>query len=83
MINNSKKSAEETRKEIVDQAHSEAEKILERARQEIDISKEAAIADIKKYALDLSFAAAQKVTGESLSKDQHLNLIEKSLEELE
>lgn len=82
IMNESKKNADKTRKEIVEQAHKEAENILTRAKQEIDLSKETAIEEIKKYAVEISFAAAQKVTSESLTREQHLHLIEKSIEDL-
>ncbi|MBC8184919.1 F0F1 ATP synthase subunit B [candidate division KSB1 bacterium] len=82
LLNDSKETAEHTRKEIVEQARSEAERMLERAKQEIDLSKEAAIADVKKYAVDISLLAAQKVVGETLSEKQQINLIEKYINEL-
>jgi len=82
IISDSQKSAELTRKEILQQARSEADRLLERAKQEINLSKEAAIEDIKQYAADIAFLAAQKVVGETLSKEQHLNLVEKYIKEL-
>ena len=82
IIDESRKSAEKSHKDIVEQAHKEAESVLERARQEITLSKETAISEIKQYAVDLSFMAAQKVIGEAITKEQHLNLIEKSIEQL-
>jgi len=82
MINESKKNAENVRKDIVEQSRVEAEKILERAKQEIDLSKETAINDVKKYAVELSFAAAQKVLRETLTEEKHLQIIEKSVKEL-
>ena len=81
-INAAKKSAEITRKEIIDQTQIEAENLLKQAKQEIEISKQTALDELKKYAVDLSFAAAQKVISETLTKEQHLQLIEKSIEEL-
>ena len=61
IIEKSKTSAEKSRKEITDHAHEEAEKILQRARQEIELSKENAIVEIKKYAVDLSFSAIHHI----------------------
>lgn len=82
MINESKKHAENVRKDIIEKARGEAEKMLEQAKQEIEHSKEAAINDVKKYAVDLSLAAAQKVLRETLTEEKHLQLIEKSVKEL-
>ena len=81
-INESKRSAENSRKEIIEHAQTEADNLLERAKQEIELSKQAALDELKQYAVDLSFSAAQKVIGEILTKEQHFNLIKKSIEEL-
>ena len=82
IINDSKKSAEATRKELLEQAHAEAERLIARARQEIELSKDAAIEEVKRYATDIALLAAQKVVGETLSKEQHLNLVNKYVKQL-
>ena len=81
LINDSRKSAEVSRKELIDHARHEAERILERAKQEIELSKDAAIQDIKQYVSDIAILAAQKVVGETLSSDQHLKLVDKYVKE--
>jgi len=82
IINDSIKSAEASRKELLEQTRAEADHLLERAKQEIELSKDAAIEDVKQYATDIAILAAQKVVGETLSKEQHLNLIDKYIKEL-
>ncbi len=82
IINESKKSAEASRKELLEQARTEADRVLERAKHEIELSKDTAIEEVKQYATDIAFLAAQKVVGETLSKDQHLNLVDKYIKEL-
>lgn len=82
IINDSKKSAEASRKELLEQARTEADQLLGRAKQEIELSKEAAIEDVKKYTTEIAILAAQKVVGETMSKKQHLNLIDKYVKEL-
>ena len=82
IINDSKKSAQASRKELLEQARAEADRQLERAKQEIEISKDAAIDEVKKYATDIAFLAAQKVVGETLSREQHLNLVDKYVKQL-
>ncbi len=81
LINDSKKSAETSRKELIEQARNEADRLLERAKQEIELSKDAAIQDVKQYATEIAIMAAQKVVGETLSKDQHLKLVDKYVNE--
>lgn len=82
IINDSKRSAEASRKELLEQARAEADRLLERAKQEIELSKDAAIEEVKQYTVDIAMLAAQKVVGEILSKEQHLNLIDKYVKEL-
>jgi F-type H+-transporting ATPase subunit b len=81
IINDSKKSADASRKELIEHARTEAERLLERAKQEIDLSKDAAIQEVKQYATDIAILAAQKVVGDTLSKDQHLKLVDKYIKE--
>ncbi len=81
IINDSKKSAEASRKELIEQARNEADRLLDRAKQEIELSKDAAIQDVKQYATDIAIMAAQKVVGETLSKDQNLKLVDKYVNE--
>lgn len=81
IINDSKKSADASRKELIEHARSEADRIIERAKQEIELSKDAAILEVKQYATDIAIMAAQKVVGETLSKEQHLKLVDKYVNE--
>ncbi|NOZ63048.1 MAG: F0F1 ATP synthase subunit B [Calditrichaeota bacterium] len=82
IIADSKDAAEKIKQEIVVQARADADRLLQRAKQEIDLSKEAAISEIKNYAVDLSILAAQKVIGKSLDDDSQKNLIKKYINEL-
>lgn len=81
IINDSKKSAEASRKELIEHARNEADRLLERAKQEIGLSKDAAILEVKQYATDIAILAAQKVVGETLSQKQHLKLVDKYVNE--
>lgn len=81
IINDSKKSADASRKELIDHARAEADRLLERAKQEIDLSKDAAIQDVKQYATEIAILAAQKVVGETLSSEQHVKLAYKYVKE--
>ncbi len=81
IINSSKETAEKMRNDIVTQARQEADRMLENAKQQIEFSKDSAIADVKKYAVDISMRAAQKVVGDTLSEQQQLQLIQKYIKE--
>lgn len=82
IINESKKNAEAARTDLIEHARTEADNLLERAKQEIESSKVAAIEEVKKYTTDIAVLAAQKVVGETLSKIQHVDLIEKYIKQL-
>ena len=82
ILNDSKDMAEQTRKEIMAQAQQQAEQLIDRARAEIGLSKEAAIAEVKNYIVDLAVLAAQKVVGDTLSEQQRANLFQKYINEL-
>ncbi|MBN1155897.1 F0F1 ATP synthase subunit B [candidate division KSB1 bacterium] len=79
MIEESKINAEKISQSILDNARTEAEHLLDRARKEIELSKRTAIDELRQYAVDLSLAVAEKLTEKALSKEDHLNLIERSL----
>lgn len=82
IIAESQQSAEKFRKELLDQSRVEANRILERAKQEIDLSKQAAISDVRQYTIDLTLAVAEKFLSEKLSREQHLHFIEKQIQTL-
>jgi F-type H+-transporting ATPase subunit b len=82
IIAESQQSSEKFRKEAIDQSRLEADRILERAKLEIDLSKKAAIADVRQHTIDLALAIAEKFLGENLSREQHLLFIEKQIQTL-
>lgn len=82
IVEESQANAEKFRKESTEQARQEADKLLSRAKQEIELSRDAAIAEIRSYAIDLSLTAAQKFIADNLSTEQHLRLLEHQINEL-
>ena len=61
------------------QAQSDAEAILVRARSEIQIERDAAIAGLRREFADLTISAAEKVINTSLDKNAHKRLIDEAL----
>ncbi|RMD92931.1 MAG: ATP synthase F0 subunit B [Calditrichaeota bacterium] len=82
IIAKSRKTAETTKEEIIEKARAEANMLLERSKKEIALEREKAIEEIKKQAVELSIMMASKLIGKSLTKDDHLDLIEESLEKI-
>ncbi len=62
-------------------ARAEAETLLERARSEIQLERDAAIADLRREFADLTITAAERVIRRSLDRTAHRELIEEVLAE--
>ncbi|MFQ5636625.1 MAG: F0F1 ATP synthase subunit B [bacterium] len=78
----SRMTAETTKEEILQKARSEAAHLLEKAKREINSEREKAIEEIRNETADLSVAIASKLIGRVLSKDDHRDLIEDSLQKM-
>jgi F-type H+-transporting ATPase subunit b len=63
------------------QAIVQQEAMLERARSEIQLERDAAISELRREFADLTIAAAEKVIGQSLDRNAHQRLIEQALAE--
>ncbi len=63
------------------QAHADAEATLARARNEIQLERDNAIAELRKEFADLTIAAAEKVINTSLDRSAHRRLIDEALAE--
>ena len=62
-------------------ARTEAETLLERARSEIQLERDAAIADLRREFADLTITAAERVIRRSLDRKAHQELIQEVLAE--
>jgi F-type H+-transporting ATPase subunit b len=67
--------------EARNQARREAELLLERARNEIALERDQAIAELRKEFADLTVRAAEKVINQSLDRQAHQRLIDEVLAE--
>lgn len=72
---------ERVRQEAREQALKEAEELLVRARNEVALERERAVAQIRREFADLTILAASKVINRSLNKEDHRRLIEQTLAE--
>jgi F-type H+-transporting ATPase subunit b len=63
------------------QAQTEAEALLQRARSEIGLERDQAIAELRREFAGLAISAAEKVINQSLDRNQHRRLIEEALAE--
>jgi len=63
------------------QAQADAEALLQRARNEIQLERDQAIAELRREFADMTIAAAERVINQSLDRNQHRRLIEEALAE--
>jgi F-type H+-transporting ATPase subunit b len=63
------------------QAQADAEALLARARNEIQLERDTAVADLRKEFADLTITAAEKVINTSLDRGAHRRLIDEALAE--
>ena len=61
------------------QSQADADATLARARNEIQLERDTAIADLRREFADLTIAAAEKVIGSSLDRNAHKRLIDEAL----
>lgn len=79
LIGEAQQMSQRIQAEARDAAKAEGEQLLERARTEIQLERDAAIADLRREFADLTITAAERVIKQSLDKDQHRQLIEEVL----
>ncbi|HAS28084.1 MAG TPA: ATP synthase F0 subunit B [Dehalococcoidia bacterium] len=72
---------EETKQKAKQDAKTEAEKLLAKAKLEIERERDEAIGELRSAFADLTMIAAGKVIDRSLDKEQHRQLIDKMLNE--
>ena len=81
LIAQAQEAASRIQEEARSQARKEAETILERARTEIHLERDQAIAELRGEFADLTVSAAEKVIGQSLDRQAHQRLIDEVLTE--
>lgn len=75
------KAGEDIKQKAEEDAKKEAEKLIIRARTEIQQERDAAVNEVRREFADLTVLAAGKVIEKSLDKEKHRELIDKVLEE--
>ena len=80
-IAKAQEAANRIQEEARSQARRDAEVLLERARSEIQLERDQAIAELRREFADLTVSAAEKVIGQSLDHQAHRRLIDEVLAE--
>ncbi len=81
LIGQAQQIAQRIQAEAREQAQADAEALLDRARSEIQLERDGAIADLRREFADLTIHAAEKVIGQSLDRRAHQRLIDEVLTE--
>jgi F-type H+-transporting ATPase subunit b len=79
IVAQAQQAAQRVQEEGRAQAQLQQEAMLERARGEIQLERDNAIAELRKEFADLTIAAAEKVIGQSLDRTAHQRLIDEAL----
>ena len=82
LINDARATSEKMRQGLLEQTRQEQHDLLERARREIDMEKEKAIAALRREAVDLALAGASKVIEQNLDSAKNRQLVENYLSSL-
>lgn len=81
LIEQAKQIALRIQEEAHQNAREEADRLLSRARDEIQVERDSAISGLRREFADLTVTAAERVIGESLDRESHKRLIDRTLEE--
>ena len=81
IVQNAQQVAQRLQEEGRAAAAQQTEVMLERARSEIALERDQAIAELRREFADLTIAAAEKIIGQSLDRSAHQRLIEQALAE--
>jgi len=75
-------AGDRVRKEIEEKARAEAQGIVERAKQDIERERDAALEALRKESVDLALAAASRLLHENLDQAKDRHLVERFLDEM-
>ncbi len=79
IIKKAAEDAQQVKERIVSEAREQANAIIESASKEVEAQKAKAQEEFKDAIVEMTMDAAEKVVGKSLSKEDHLSLINESI----
>jgi len=82
IVEQGKREGENLRAGIEEKAHGEADKMVERARREIELAKQSAIKDLYATSSELATEIASRIVRRELNAEDHEKLISDSIKEL-
>jgi len=82
MIKENRELAEKSHQEIIEQARLAAQKLVDKAKQEIDKEKESALLALRGEIADLAIEATKKILHESLDENRQRALVNAFLDKM-
>jgi F-type H+-transporting ATPase subunit b len=83
IVTRARRTGEAAEAEIISDARTKREEMMEQTRREIDAETRRAIQQIRSEVADLTIAATEKVTRKSLDRDDQRRLVDEALSELD
>ena len=80
--NEAKAAAEKIKSDLKVKTEQELETLKNEAEAQIQVEKDKAISEIRQEVVTLTISVAEKVIGKNLSRDDHLEFIERSIQDL-
>jgi len=81
IVEQSRTIGDNLKSELVDRAKMESSQMIAEAKKEIERERDRALASIKENVVDLTLITTEKLIGKALKTEDHLRLIEESIEE--
>ncbi len=81
IVGQSEQAGERIKEEARQGARKEAQAIVDRTREELERDRDKIVDELRKEFVDMAILAAEKVISETLDKEKHRQIIEKTLEE--
>lgn len=82
VIAGASRSGEQIRSELRGKGEEEAARLLEKARKDIEASRQTALDSVREQVADMVVLATQRVIQETIDKDKHRRLIDEAIDEV-
>jgi len=83
IIAEGKRDVEKVKEEILAEANKEAQRTLERAKREITLAKDAAVAELREKVLDLTAQIATRVIEREIKSEDHRRFVSEAVAQIE
>lgn len=82
IIEESRKTAESMQRDLMAKAEEDSRQVVAKAQEEIRAERDRAMEELRRSVAELSIMVAERVVGESLTKERHLKLVDGYIDEL-